>query len=98
MSDRSVAYVCENCSSINGEPPNKGQSKGLCRLCNDPQSCRPVEMPYSTIVLLNYMKASGMPIHLKLEPDEDNVDIQEVESEDEWSSEDEFAEENEHFF
>lgn len=97
MSDRSVAYVCENCSSINGEPPSKGQSKGLCRLCNDPQSCRPVEMPYSTIVLLNYMKASGMPIHLKLEPDEDNVDIQEVESEDEWSSDGGFEEEDEFF-
>ena len=97
MSDRSVAYVCENCSSINGEPPMKGKIKGLCRLCNDPQSCRPVEMPYSTIVLLNYMKASGMPIHLKLEPDEDNVDIKEAESEDEWSSDGGFEEEDECF-
>ena len=86
MSDRSIAYVCEICSSINGEPPIKGQTRGFCRLCNDPHSCRAVEMPYSTIVLLNYMKASGMPIRIKLELDEDNVDIQEEESEDEWSS------------
>lgn len=89
MSDRSIAYVCEICSSVNGEPPMKGQSKGLCRLCNDPHSCRPVEMPYSTIVLLNYMKASGMPIRIALEPDEDMLDVEEEESEDEWSSEEE---------
>lgn len=89
MSDRSIAYVCENCSNINGEPPPQGQTKGLCRLCNDSNSCLPVEIPYSTIVLLNYMKASGMPIQLKLEIDEDDIDIPEDESEDEWSSEEE---------
>jgi len=89
MSDRSIAYVCQTCSSINGEPPIKGQTKGLCRLCNDPHSCRPVEMPYSTIVLLNYTKASGMPITLKLEPDEDAMEAVEEESEDEWTEEEE---------
>jgi DNA-directed RNA polymerase subunit B len=87
MSDRSIAYVCQTCSSINGEPPIKGQTRGLCRLCNDPHSCRPVEIPYSTVVLLNYMKASGMPITLKLEPDEDAMDVAEEESEDEWTEE-----------
>lgn len=71
MSDRSIVYVCTTCSSISGEPPLKGQTMGLCRDCNDPQSCRPVEMPYSTIVLFNYMKASGIPVRIRLEPDED---------------------------
>jgi DNA-directed RNA polymerase beta subunit len=90
-SDKSIAYICERCSSISGEPPLKGQTKGLCRECNDPSSCRMVEIPYSTIVYLHYMKAAGMPISLKLSLDEDNVDMEDdneysdwTESEDEW--------------
>lgn len=70
MSDRSVAYFCEKCSSINGEPPLPGQTMGLCRRCHDPHSCRKVEIPYATIAFLNYMEASGMPITFKLEPDD----------------------------
>lgn len=92
MSDRSIAYVCRHCSSVNGEPPVRGQSRGLCRLCHDPYSCVPVEMPYSTIVLLNYMKASGMPVSLDLAPAEDQADNpfnvsegQGEETEEEWS-------------
>lgn len=76
MSDRSVAYICKHCSSVNGDPPLPGQNRGLCRSCNDPISCFPVEIPYSTICLLNYFKGAGVPLTLTLEPDEDAVDAQ----------------------
>jgi DNA-directed RNA polymerase beta subunit len=90
MSDRSIAYICERCSSINGEPPLKTQTRGMCRECNDPFSCRKVEIPYATIVFLNYMKAAGMPITFKLEPDSDSIiDIAQAEESDWTDSEEE---------
>lgn len=78
MSDYSVAHICEECSSVNGDPPLPGHTRSLCRICNNPRSCVPVEMPYATIALLNYMQACGMPWNLDLVKDQDTTQTQET--------------------
>lgn len=74
VSDRAVAFVCEWCGSVQGDPPLPGKSRGLCRECNDPTSTKMVDIPYSTIVLLTYLRTAGLPCFPRLEPDIDIVD------------------------
>ena len=85
MSDRAVAFICESCGSVTGDPPLSGKEKGLCRECNE-IATKATELPYSTITLFTYLRTAGLPCHPHLEEATEfaDTDSETDEEEAEW--------------